>query len=74
MENREIYAPWKPPFRYEDFGTQIVDSGGQKILDMRGWGFLTGQGSLAMDSAKAEEIQIRIGNRVAELMNEDAKE
>ena len=64
------YAPWKPPFRYERFGTQIVDSRDNRIVDVRGWGYLTGKGGgLGMSEDQAEKIQDRIGEQVAAALN-----
>lgn len=67
-----IYAPFQPPFKYNDEGQWIEDSKGQRLLDMRGWGYLTGQGSeaLGMDLEAAAEIQDKIGQHVTALMNE----
>ncbi len=65
------YAPFKPPFRYETFGTQILDSRGQRIVDVRGWGYLTGKGGgLGLDEDQAEKIQDRIGEQVAAALND----
>ena len=65
------YAPWKPPFRYERFGTQIVDSRDNRIVDVRGWGYLTGFGFAehGMSEDQAEKIQDRIGEQVAAALN-----
>lgn len=67
------YAPWQPPFRYNMDGQWIEDSKGQRMLDMRGWGYLTGEGSeaLGMDEDAAAKIQDKIGRRTAELLNAD---
>ena len=69
------YAPWKPPFRYNMDGQWIEDSKGQRMLDMRGWGYLTGKGSesLGMDEDAAAKIQDNIGKRTAELLNADVQ-
>lgn len=69
------YAPWQPPFRYNMDGQWIEDSNGQRMLDLRGWGFLTGKGSeaLGMDEDAAAKIQDDIGKHVAELLTADAK-
>lgn len=69
------YAPWQPPFRYSMDGPWIEDSKGQRMLDMRGWGYLTGKGSeaLSMDEDSAAKIQDNIGRRTAELLNADVK-
>ena len=67
------YAPFKPPFKYDCMGQCIFDDEGQLILDMRGWGFLTGTGGgLGYDSEKAASIQDKIGERIAQIMTEDA--
>ena len=56
-------------------GQWIEDSKGQRMLDMRGWGYLTGKGSeaLGMDEDAAAKIQDDIGKRTAELLNADVK-
>ena len=68
------YAPWTPPFLYNRDGQWIEDIRGHRILDMRGWGYLTGKGSqaLGLDEDEAAKIQDGIGEHVAELMNQDA--
>ena len=65
------YAPFKPPFRYNADGVWIEDSAGERLLDMRGWGFLTGGGSAAcgLEEQVAADIQDQIGKHVAELMS-----
>lgn len=69
------YNPWQPPFHYNMAGQWIEDSKGQRMLDIRGWGFLTGKGSeaLGMDEDAAAKIQDDIGKRVVELLNSDVK-
>jgi hypothetical protein len=69
------YAPWQPPFRYNMDGQWIEDSKGQRMLDIRGWGYLTGKGSeaLGMDEDAAAKIQDAIGKRTADLLNADVK-
>jgi hypothetical protein len=67
------FEPWTPPFRYDH--NRIVDAKGHLILDMRGWGFLTGMGgistgaSLGLDPDKAAELQDKAGKNVAKAMN-----
>ena len=67
------YKPFKTPFWYDDEGYSIMDAYGNKVIDIRGWGYLTGKGSGAKGykSEKAKAIQDNIGKRVAELMNKD---
>ena len=67
------YDPFKPPFRYDSMGVCIFDSDNNLILDLRGWGYLTGGGGgLGYDSEKAALIQDNIGKRIAEIMTKDA--
>ena len=67
------YSPFKPPFKYDYMGQCIFDNGGQLILDVRGCGFLTGTGGgLGYDAEKAANIQDKIGERITQIMNEDA--
>lgn len=68
------YAPFKPPFKYDNMGNCICDNGGNMVFDMRGRGYLTGTGGLNYSPEKATKIQNRIGERVAKLMSEDAEE
>lgn len=65
------YSPWVPPFTYDPQGTFIADSRGRQILDIRGWGFLTGKGheALGLHPAKATVIQDEIGEYVTKLLN-----
>lgn len=66
------YAPWKPPFVYNRDGQWIEDSKGNRVLDLRGWGFLTGKGSLGLDENIAAGIQDALGVHVAGLLSADA--
>ena len=63
-------AYWLPPFRYDDEGQMIVDANGDRVLDVRGWGHLTGQGSHRLCHDIAESIQGEIGYGVAQLLNQ----
>lgn len=64
------YQPWSPPFWYDEMGSKIMDSLNRMVLDVRGWGFLTGTGGgLAMSHEKASDIQHRLGHHVVMLMN-----
>ena len=67
------YKPFKKPFVYDDYGYSIMDANGNKVIDIRGWGYLTGKGALGYSSDKAKEIQDNIGRRIAQMMNEDAE-
>ena|SRR5687768_9366830 len=61
--------PWKPPFVYNRGGQWIQDSNGARILDMRGWGFLTGKGGMNLPEDEAAKIQDGVGEYVTTLLN-----
>ena len=65
------FAPWKPPFRYHADGQWIEDSNGERMLDVRGWGYLTGMGSEALGIGydDAVRIQDNIGQLTVKLLN-----
>lgn len=69
------YLPWKPPFVYNCEGQWIEDSCGSRVLDLRGWGYLTGKGSeaLKLDEDRAAAIQDKLGAHVVKLLNQDAE-
>jgi hypothetical protein len=71
--NNQTYEPFKPPFRYRPDFADICDARSQKMLDIRGWGHLTGAGALNMGSEEAAAIQNGIGERVAKLVTEDCQ-
>lgn len=67
------YAPFKPPFKYDNMGNCIFDADNNMIVDIRGWGFLTGTGGgLGYKDEKACKIQDAIGERIAKIMTDDA--
>jgi hypothetical protein len=70
------YAPWTPPFHYDYEGQIILDAKNQRVLDVRGWGFLTGKGSegLGWMEARAARTQDAMAQRVVGLMNKDASD
>ena len=73
MMGSALYGPWKAPFHYNEEGCIIFDAGGHRVLDLRGWGYLTGQGcgALKLDQDTACAVQDRVGKRVVELLNKD---
>ncbi len=64
---------FKKPFRYEEYGQHILDAENNIVLEVRGWGRLTGKGhgGLGLPPGVAEDTQNRFGERVAELLNEN---
>ena len=72
----DIYEPFVRPFTYDEDGIFILDANGNKVIDIRGWGYLTGKGSgaLGWGDEKAIEVQDAIGKRIVTLMNEDTNE
>lgn len=69
--SNEIFAPFKPPFHYDSDGGRICDSNNELMVDLRGWGYLTGKGTggLGMDNESAASIQDRIGIHITNLLN-----
>ena len=62
---------WKAPFRYDAEGSMIWDARNERVLDVRGWGYLTGQGSkaLGLSAGSAARIQDDFGSSVVALLN-----
>jgi hypothetical protein len=58
---------WRPPFKHGN-GT-ILDANDNRILDVRGWGYLTGGCAHALDDDKAIAIQDEVGEAVAKVLN-----
>lgn len=64
---------FRAPFTYDGHGTCIWDAETNKVLDIRGWGYLTGKGAaaLGLSDVEASRLQDEIGNTVARLLNEN---
>ncbi len=62
---------WKAPFRYEAEGTMIWDARGERTLDVRGWGRLTGKGcgALGLTEDEAAKAQDQFGESVVRVLN-----
>ena len=62
-----------PPFSYKQMEGcgWIADANGDKVLDIRGWGYLTAVCKLSEE--QAIEVQGRIGHAVAAAMNKESK-
>jgi hypothetical protein len=60
---------WKAPFRYEAEGAVIMDADGERALDIRSWGRLTGRGGLNLAPEHAEKIQDDFGESVVRILN-----
>lgn len=60
-----------PPFRHD--GGMIWDSGpgAGRIVDIRGWGHLTGTGAHNLNGVVAAKIQDQIGDSIAKLLTEN---
>lgn len=72
--HKSQYSPFVLPFAYNMGAQVILDARNNTVLDVRGWGFLTGQGTLGQKLSEDEAMKIQdgIGLRVAQLMNRDA--
>lgn len=60
---------WKAPFRYDAEGQIITDANGERALDVRGWGYLTGRGAEGIDVVTAIRIQDDFGASVVRILN-----
>jgi len=67
--SENLYHPFIPPFKYDADTSKIFDSKNNVIVDIRGWGYLTGRGALALSEEEAIKIQDRIGAEIARTMN-----
>ncbi len=63
MNDERVFDTILFPVKYDSYGTHILDSNNNKVLDVRGWGRIQ-----KMDNA--EERQDEIGEWLALLMNE----
>ena len=59
------------PVEADPYGLTISDAEGHKILDIRGWGRLTGKGygGLGLSAEEAENIQKKRAKHIVDLMN-----
>lgn len=62
---------WHGPFQYEREGAIVIDTRGNRIVDIPGFGLLTGSGSQAhgLPEEEAEQIQDEIGEMIARFLN-----
>ena len=60
---------FRPPFRYEIGSIWGSGEGAEKLLDIRGWGHLTGGGGHNLPAEQAAKIQDEIGEHIARLLN-----
>lgn len=58
---------YEPPFRYDSGMIWSADQA--RVLDVRGWGHLTGGGAHGLPEEKAAAIQDEFGEHVAQLLN-----
>lgn len=63
-ELQKAFELFTPPFRYDRHFQHIVDSEGNQILDVRGWGRLC-------RTENGDKIQDAYGEYFANLINED---
>jgi hypothetical protein len=65
------FYPFNPPFKYDEMGQSVYDRDSNLIINLRGWGFLTGAGeqALGMQYDEAAKIQDLIGRHLVKLMN-----
>lgn len=70
---KDAQSVWSPPFRYESMGAQVWDAQNRLVLDIRGWGYLTGRGAgaLGMSDGEAIRVQDDFGERIASLLTRE---
>ena len=68
---RKYREAFPGPYIYDTHGCFIRDQNNNKILDLRGWGRLTGHGKvgLGMTPEEAVELQDEFGTFLAEVLN-----
>lgn len=68
---RKALTHFKQPFHYEPEGQVVCAADGSRVVDIRGWGYLTGKGASALgyNEARAEVIQDHIGRGVTDFLN-----
>ena len=62
MSEPQLPEQFAGRFTGVDMGKVFVDVPGYgetNVLDIRGWGYLTGQGALALDDDEADKIQVQ---------------
>jgi hypothetical protein len=59
------------PVKYDPMGYCIWDANGSKVLDMRGWGRLTGHGSggLKLPPEEGRRLQDELAERIVGFIN-----
>lgn len=68
-QTKELMSVFSPPFKYDRSGTIILDSNGNSVVDIRGWGYLSNQ--LGPDAAI--NVQDHLGEFIANQLNENLK-
>lgn len=58
-----------PPFKYEPDGAFIVDANWNKVIDIRGWGYLNG--FLKMSKEDSTKVQDAMAERLVKFMNSE---
>ena len=61
------------PFKYDNMGAFIIDSDCNKVLDLRGWGYLTGKGAgaLGLTEEDAAKVMDQFGKWVVMRLNNE---
>ena len=63
----------RTPWTLDENGLTIYDADQNRLLDIRGWGALTGGGGLALNHDVAEAAQIQLAKHIIELVNASSK-
>lgn len=60
---------WTLPLRADEYGCYVFDADGHMIVQIRGWGHLTGQGGLRLPEDEAIAVQVAWGKAIAAAVN-----
>lgn len=70
MSRKLLAVDWATlPWKLDEEGLFITDADGRKLLDIRGWGHLTGKAALALPDNEASDHQKELGEFIVHLVN-----
>ena len=70
---RKWLKNYKPQFKYDKHGT-IWDGESKRVLDIRGWGFLTSPSCQGLTPDEAIEVQDELARFICKKLNELERE
>lgn len=67
--NGIVHSDLDDEYRYDNLGQVVLNQDGKEILQIRGWGYLTGVGSLRLSCEEATKIQEDLGTYIVNRLN-----